>query len=77
MCNLVSVKKWYPETIINHIKHVYIYNYYTYIIRHETLNANCSMINFYARYVYIRVATEKTIVALYYFSNYIFTYKVI
>ena len=30
---------------------------------HETLNGNYSMINFYARYVYIRVATEKTIVA--------------
>ena len=29
---------------------------------HETLNANYSMINFNARYVCIRVATEKTIV---------------
>ena len=29
---------------------------------HETLNRNYSMINFYAMYIVIRVATEKTIV---------------
>ena len=59
MCNLVSVKKWYPKIIYKSHKNMFLSIIITNIIySHETLNVY-SMINLYTRYLCIRVATEK------------------
>ena len=63
MFNLVSVKNDIPKQSINHINNCLTIIITSFIYWHETLNSNYSMINFYARYVCIIIATEITIVA--------------